>query len=272
MAISNGYYRYINKESHEGPLLLSGNHIIKLLPILIRVERTYFWLLAWSPNMPSCKRRPSSLLSNHMRSILGIFKLGLIDDDFILQNIVCLGIHSELVTSPISAVEVVATLPLPIWTILDIIMEVRLPNTRSHLASSQWDQSIVIASLSRYPVETIEVQEGPYRVPYRFAMTRSRVAMIEMQRSCRTSKNKDHGQNPNGNRRLVAWYSSASWRIEGEMEKKKRDGEVEERRRANHPKVTRFGCCKQRTLSTTCLSSQEANCNNNTDFMFLQAM
>lgn len=51
--------------------------------------------------MPFCKRRPSSLLSNHMHSILRIVKLGLIDDDFILQNIVvCLGIYSELVTAP----------------------------------------------------------------------------------------------------------------------------------------------------------------------------
>lgn len=160
MTISNRYYGYTNKQSHEGPLLLTGNHIIKLLPIFIRVERTYFWLLAWSPNMPSCKRRPSSLLSNHMHSILRIVKLGLINDDFILQHIsiACLDIYSELVTATRSVVEVVATLPLPIWTALGIIMEVRLPNTRNHPGSSRWDQSIVIASLSRNPVETIKVQ------------------------------------------------------------------------------------------------------------------
>lgn len=186
------------KKAARGHCYYQGTTLLNCCPFLSEWrERTFdFW-----HGRPICRpvsAAPLSLLSNHMRSILGIFKLGLIDDDFILQNIVCLGIYSELVTSHISAVEGVATLPLPIWTTLDIIMEVRLPNTRSHLTPPQWDQSILIASLSRYPVETIEVQGGAYRVPYRFTMTRSRVAMIEMQRSCRTSKNKNHGQNPSG--------------------------------------------------------------------------
>lgn len=70
-----------------------------------------------------------------MHSILRIVKLGLIDDDFIMQNIIIW--VSKLVTAPRSVVEVVATLPLPIWTALGIIMEVRLPNTRNHPGSSR---------------------------------------------------------------------------------------------------------------------------------------
>ena len=85
MVISNRYYRYTNKESHGGPLLLPGNPIIKLLPFYQSGENV-LWTFGMVAQYAVLQAPPLLPAFQSYVQHLGIVKLGWIDNKSILQN------------------------------------------------------------------------------------------------------------------------------------------------------------------------------------------